>query len=162
MTRTDNRVRPKKKRVKVPLKSKALVPISDTLTAKLQSLVNIKDIAEHGFSRDVWVSLSFEEKQNLPAFISSKFRHSDGTKADKMRNDETKRIIHKQIMKYEKFARRMFYSGNTKKIKTVKAKDGTLTCSKAADVLWNELDDAGKNKWYNDHTAPDVSKEQKA
>jgi hypothetical protein len=120
---------------------------------KLALHVDLKDIAENGFSETTWVFLSLEEKMNLPAFISSKFRQSDGTKADKVRNNESKRIIHNQIMKYEKYAKRKFYSANKKKIRSAQKKDSTLSGQGAVNEVWNHLDDAEKNTWYNENSS---------
>ena len=160
MARTSrNRPSKKKKKVKTPVKTKEITPLSQAMTEKLTPLVNINDVSEHGFSKDTWVSLSLEEKLSVPAFISSHFRCSDGTKADKAKNLERKRDVYKQIMKYQKFAQKAFYSTKTKKIKSIKANDSKLSNSKAAEILWNELNDDEKNVWYNEHTgnAPAVA-----
>lgn len=137
---------------KQPLPAKVKTSLSVTQVERLARLVDIQHIAEHGFSKDVWMSLSFEDKMNLPAYISSKFRQSNGTKVDKMKNNEKKRIVHNQIMKYEKYAKRKFYSVNKKKIKTIQKNDG-LTSEKALCFLWDGLDDATKDEWYNNHCA---------
>lgn len=128
--------------------------MSTAQTERLAAIININHIAENGFSKDIWLSLSLEDKMSLPAFISSNFRYSNGTKADKSRNNEAKRIVHNQIMKYEKYAMRKFFSANKKKIKSMQKNDSTLSGQRAQSLVWDLLGDSEKDAWYNSHASP--------
>lgn len=155
-SKTPLEAKKKKKTVGDKIDSKGFRALPSAVTDKLAALVDLNHVAEHGFSKDIWVSLSLEEKNGLPAFISSQFRQSDGTKADKARNNDTKRIVHNQIMKYEKYAMRKFYSANRRKIKSIQ-KSESLSGQGAVGAVWARLDDSEKDAWYNMHHGAGVA-----
>lgn len=129
------------------LSSEESIPLSNETIERLNSLINIEEIERNGFTKDFWLSLSFEDKCNLPLFISSKFRKSS-SREERKNNEKQKRNLNGIVLKYQKYSMRRFYLTNKKKIKEMRKNDNKLSGNQATEILWNELSNDEKENWY--------------
>jgi hypothetical protein len=124
---------------------------------RLSSVIDLADIEANGFSLDLWKSLSFEEKNSLPIYISLQFRTSS-TREEKKKNQKQKQTLNSIMLKYQKLAVRQFYLANKKKIKVLR-EEHSISGNKATDMLWNTLSSEEKNDWYHQSTEKQQSEE---
>ena len=127
---------------------------------RLNTIINLEDIEANGFSQDLWRSLSFEEKTNLPIFISLQFRNSS-TSEERKKNQKRKQIFNGIMLRYQKLAIHQFYLANKKKIKLLK-EENSISGNKATEMLWNTLSSEEKNDWYHQSTLEMVDGKQES
>jgi hypothetical protein len=135
------------KRVERKSSTESLAP---EMLERLSSVIDLADIEANGFSQDLWRSLSFEEKSNLPIFISLQFRTSS-TREEKKKNQKRKQTLNGIMLRYQKLAIRQFYLANKKKIKLLR-EENSISGNKATEMLWNTLSSEEKNDWYHQST----------
>jgi hypothetical protein len=133
--------------------------LAPELFERLSSVINIADIETNGFPQELWNSLSFEEKNSLPIFVSILFRSSE-TKEERKRNQKQKQVINGIILKYQKQALHRYYLMNKKKIKKLQV-EKEISGNKATELLWNLLSPEEKNEWYRQTTLEVERKQQK-
>lgn len=127
---------------------------------RLRSVINLEEIEANGFSQDLWRSLSFEEKTNLPIFISLQFRNSS-TSEERKKNQKRKQILNGIMLRYQKLAIHQFYLANKKKIKLLR-EENSISGNKATEMLWNTLSSEEKNDWYHQSTLEVVEGKQES
>lgn len=119
-------------------------PLSKDLSDRFAELINVQEISCSGFPAEVWRALTFQEKMSLPAYVSSLFRQSDGTKADRLKRVEEKRKLQNLVMIHQKYGKRVFFLKNTEKIKELQSAND-LTNQEAFNKVWNLLIKAVKD-----------------